>query len=405
MVEMTAAASSTSEVVNTTIRLADYRPHPKNYNHHPAEQIAQIAASLRQFGQVRSIVVWHDYIIAGHGVTQAAQSLGWQTLRADILPDDWPEDQALAYLIADNETRRRANPDQMQLAAILDDLQKRDPQLVKSVGISGRELQQLLQLVDKPQAGADTEPQIDRAEELRQQWQVEPGQLWALGDHRLICGDCTDAAVVARVMGGEKADMVFTDPPYGIEIVGGNGKIGASNLAENHTYAAIVNDDTTETARAVYEMMKPTPMILWGGNYFTDFLPPRACWLIWDKREGMASNNFADCEIAWTSFQGPARIYRHLWSGMIRKGSDGEKWHPTQKPVDLHVSILRDFSEDGTVVYEPFLGSGTTLIACENLGRRCRAVEISPAYVAVALQRYFDATGKQPELIGAGDAR
>lgn len=107
---------------NQTIRLDDYRSHPSNYNRHSDDQIRRLAKSLAEFGQVRSIVVWRDTILAGHGVVAAAYSLGWSELRADLLPDDWQEEKALAYLVADNELARRSDPDQAQLAAILEEL-------------------------------------------------------------------------------------------------------------------------------------------------------------------------------------------------------------------------------------------------------------------------------------------
>jgi hypothetical protein len=232
----------------------------------------------------------------------------------------------------------------------------------------------------------DAEPQTDRAAELLEKWGVKPGDLWQIGEHRLICGDCTDAATVARVMGGEKG-LVFADAPYGVEIVQDN-KVGGGNLAAVGNYAPIVGDDTTETAERFYRACLDygfTDFILWGGNYFTNFLPPSPCWIVWDKRGEMNSNNFADCELAWTSFDKPARVYKQVWAGMIREGEHEKRVHPTQKPVRTTEEIMRDFPAD--IIFDGFSGSGTTLVACENLRRRCRAIEISPAYVAVALER------------------
>jgi DNA modification methylase len=111
----------------------------------------------------------------------------------------------------------------------------------------------------------------------------------------------------------------------------------------------------------------------------------------------MNSNNFADCELAWTSFNRPARVYKQVWAGMIKEGESGSRVHPTQKPVRITEDVIKDL--ELVVCFDGFLGSGTTLIACENLSRQCRAVELSPAYVAVALQRYKDAFGITPELI------
>ena len=249
-----------------------------------------------------------------------------------------------------------------------------------------------------PEPEDDPGAQVDRAEELREIWGVETGQLWQLGEHRMICGDCTDMAVVDRVMGGERA-LVLTDAPYGVDIVQNNA-VGGGNLLPVGHYAPIVGDDTTETAKLFYEVCLDygfTDFILWGGNYFTDFLPPSPCWVIWDKRGDMRSNNFADCEMAWTSKNAPARIHKQVWMGMIKEGEHGKRQHPTQKPVDLMDYCIELF--DAEIVFDGFLGSGTTLIACERLNRKCRAVEISPAYVAVAIQRWVDMTGGEPVLI------
>lgn len=132
-------------VTNQVIRLADYAPHPRNYNQHPAEQVEKLAASLAAFGQVRSVVVWRGYFLAGTGLAQAARSLGWTELRADVLPDDYPEDRALAYLAADNELARQSDPDLAQLAAILEEAAAADGALVLAVGYSAAEYDRLLE--------------------------------------------------------------------------------------------------------------------------------------------------------------------------------------------------------------------------------------------------------------------
>lgn len=141
--------------------------------------------------------------------------------------------------------------------------------------------------------------------------------------------------------------------------------------------------------------------ILFGANYFADFLPPSPCWIVWDKRTG--DNNFADVELAWASFKSHARLYSWLWAGMARQGdkkSEGRKRvHPTQKPVGLIGAILRDYSEAGDEILDPFGGSGSTLIACEQLGRRCRMMEIDPHYCDVIIDRWEKFTGKKAVLL------
>ena len=131
-----------------TIQIADYRPHPRNYNRHPADQVRRIGQSLQTFGQVRSIVTWRGYFLAGHGVAEAAAAIGWSTLEADELPDDYPEAKALAYVAADNELSRLSDPDNAQLAAILQESRAADPALMAAIGYTDAELADLLKEIN-----------------------------------------------------------------------------------------------------------------------------------------------------------------------------------------------------------------------------------------------------------------
>ena len=168
-------------------------------------------------------------------------------------------------------------------------------------------------------------------------------------------------------------------------------------------YSPVIGDESTETARKSYEILRGASrnQILFGGNYFADFLPPSPCWLVWDKRTG--DNNFADVELAWSSFKTHARLYTWTWNGMSRQGdkkSEGRtRVHPTQKPVGLIGAMLRDYSAEGETVLDPFGGSGSTLIACEQLGRRCRMMEIDPHYCDVIIDRWETFTGKKAVLL------
>ena len=177
-------------------------------------------------------------------------------------------------------------------------------------------------------------------------------------------------------------NLVLTDPPYGISIVGKNGKIGADKKAKNRIYSPVIADGSIETARAAYKIacQVSDKIIFWGGNYFLEFLKPSDGWLVWDKRVDMKSNNFADGEMAWCSFHTPVRIYHQLWAGMI-----GE--------------VLRDFSKTNDVVLDMFGGSGSTLIACEQMERRCYMIELDPHYCDVIIQRWEDFTGRKAELL------
>ncbi len=233
------------------------------------------------------------------------------------------------------------------------------------------------------------------------------GDIWLLGKHRIMCGDATNRKAVERLLGEQQAGLLLTDPPYGINIVSqidkttGKGKIGRSGKS----YSPIIGDATTETAQKIYRLSQEIGIknvMLWGGNYFTSFLPPSPCWIIWDKRGEFSSNNFADCEIAWTSFTSPARIYRQIWNGYTREGKRNveglTRVHPTQKPVGLFAFCISNYSKQEEIIIDLFLGSGPALIAAEQLRRVCYGMEIDPIYCDVICKRWETFTGKKPIL-------
>jgi DNA modification methylase len=236
---------------------------------------------------------------------------------------------------------------------------------------------------------------------------TKKGDLWLLGRHRILCGDSTNKEDVERLLGRQKEGLLLTDPPYGVSIVRkvdkatGKGQIGSGGKK----YSPIVGDETTETAKKIYQLSREIgikKVILWGGNYFTDFLPPSPCWIVWDKRGESSSNNFADCEIAWTSFTSPARIYRQVWNGYTREGKrhvEGlTRVHPTQKPVGLYAFCMNGYSDAEEIIVDLFLGSGPALIAAEQLGRICYGMEIDPVYCDVICNRWKEFTGQKPIL-------
>ena len=234
---------------------------------------------------------------------------------------------------------------------------------------------------------------------------MQYGEIVQLGRHRLMCGDATKYEDIEQLLGGERVNLVLTDPPYGMKCQSHGGCIGdsrarviTSNRNPNRkecsarTYPQLLNDDSQDTARKHYTLIKQLAprIIIWGGNYFAHFLPVSGGWIFWDKLTG--KNDFSDGELAWCSFGKRVRKYTHLWNGVCRKGN--YRWnpkprvHPTQKPVELHMQILEDFTEPGDVILDCFGGSGTTLIACQLTGRTCLMMEISPEYCDVITKRY-----------------
>jgi len=235
---------------------------------------------------------------------------------------------------------------------------------------------------------------------------TEEGDLWELGGeekHRLLCGDCTDIEQVGRLLLIGIVDIVYTDPPYGIDIqknkkIGGSGpthfgKIVGRNIVKSKSYKIIKGDKSIETAKKFIEVCNSLGIkniILWGGNYFTEFLTPSSCWIIWDKK---MTGKFSRAEMAWTSYKkGGVKIYDVLWNGLSREGNRTDELKQrvcaTQKPVGLSVKILTEYK--GEVIFDGFLGSGSTLIACEKTKRTCYGMDIEPHYIDVTINRYIN---------------
>ena len=331
-------------------------------------------------------------VVCGHTRLKAAKKLGIKEVPC-IIADDLTEEQIDAFRLADNKTAEIATWD----------FEKLEIELESISGIDMSEFGFDIDL-DEEEPTEIVEDEVPEEVETR----CKLGDLWQLGEHFLICGDSTDPTVIDRLMDGVKADMVFTDSPYGVNIVNDKGKVGADNLAKNGVYAPVIGDDTTETAQQAYDIYSQLcdKMILWGGNYFLDFLPPSDGWLIWDKRgESGIRNNFADGEMAWCSFHTPVRIYHQLWNGMIREGEHEKRVHPTQKPIRMLSEILQDFTNEGDIILDVFGGSGSTLIACEQTGRTCYMAELSPEYVSVIVQRWLNLTGRKDEIFCIRDGQ
>jgi hypothetical protein len=380
-------------------QVADLTPYARNSRQHSQAQIAQIAASIKEWGWTQPIIIDDEGgILAGHGRLLAAQHLGLEEVPC-VVATGWSEAKRRAYVIADNRLAETATWDQAMLATELQDLAALDYDLAL-VGWDGEELAALLDgdpLDDADTGeGEDTEPQLDRAEELRQQWGVEYGQLWLLGEHRLLCGDSTQAGDVARLMGGEKANLCLTDPPYGI----GDTSSDKNNYDEY--------DDSKENLKKTIAGFLPVAqriaqvMVLTPGNGNTRLYPDPIWTMAWFTPAGVGRGPWGFC--CWQ----PILCYGKdpkLSKGkgchpdaIVHTESAEKLGHPCSKPIGFWEWLMNRTSEIGEVIYEPFNGSGTTLIACHNLNRRCRAIEISPAYVAVTLQRFIDHTGIMPTL-------
>jgi DNA modification methylase len=273
------------------------------------------------------------------------------------------------------------------------------PDYIKEIGFSFEVAEAVIDLpefswgdVERERDNKDNS-QDDEIPELPTQIFIKTGNLIELDRHRLLCGDCKKTKNVKKLMDGEKADLVFTDPPYGIDVVGPHGKIGGGGKKYPTTkFKAVIGDD--KEFNPAFVLQYADKSFIWGGNYFAHLLPKGGKWFVWDK--GHSENlGFSDCELAWSNIKGiKIKKFDCVWSGFRREGESNQnkRMHPNQKPVKLFSDILDELNP--TSILDLFLGSGSTLIAAEKTGRQCFGMEIDPEYCQVIIQRWCDFTGQ-----------
>lgn len=389
-------------------------PAARNSRTHSPDQISAIAGSIREFGFTNPVLMdGARGIIAGHGRVLAARKLGMAAVPCIEL-GYLTETQKRAYILADNKLALNAGWDVEMLASELQGLVDEDFD-IDVIGFSGDELSALL--ADKTEGLTDP----DEVPEVPAEPVSVVGDVWVMGRHRVMCGDSVAITDVERLLNGTNADMVFTDPPYGINAVKGGrvGSIGGASpfggkkgrvhgeyskaMIPPGEYAPVIGDSSTQTAIDSYNLcagLNIPVMVFWGGNYYADALPPSKCWLVWDKEN---TGQFADAELAWTNADKPVRLFRHMWNGLMKASERGERRvHPTQKPAALAEWAFGVLGKDGDRVLDLFGGSASTLIACERTNRVAFLMELSPAYVDVAVTRWQNFTGQQATLESDG---
>jgi len=349
----------------------------------------RLKKQIQKLGQYKPLLITSDgEVIGGNMRLRAYKELKIKKVWVSIVePKD--ESEKMEYALSDND--RVGYYDDDMLANLM-------PELDIKWGDYAIDLKppKTLDELLPQEVEEDDPPEVEDGKPVS-----KLGEVYQLGRHRLMCGDATKEEDVEKLMDGKRVNVLITDPPYGIDIVDKKGSIGGRNLAPVGKYSKIINDDTTETAKKAYFLLKNLGVekfVIWGGNYFTEFLPPSSCWIVWDKRGDIPSNNFADCEIAWTSFNTPSRIYRQVWRGMIKEGESGKRLHPTQKPVRILADIIQIYTKlSDDIVLDTFGGSGSTLIACEQTNRTCYMMELDPHYCDVIRRRYAKFIEKEDE--------
>jgi len=353
------------------------------------------------------VVVWRGFYLAGHGIVEAARRKGIKTLEAKDM-SHLSAEQATALMAADVLLPELATIDNDLLNKVLADFG--DPLDIPGVDV---DLLKEIEFGDygAPGAPADTPPMVDKAEELRVKWGTETGQLWRLGEHRLICGNCTDRRVVDRVVGGDEMNCLCWDPPFNIGFNYGK-ELDEQDSKTPSEYKAWLNEclDILD----IY-LSKVYTCFVWQGmknvRFFSDWFD-RYDWRLISVAKGFVQarptwlNWATDPVISWSNDTSPKPIscrdfFYNGQSANTKQTQDRvlSGLHPCPRSLEVVEYFINGWTSKGDTVIDMTSGSGTTLIACENLNRQCRAIEISPAYVAVTLQRYADHTGQTPRLI------
>jgi DNA modification methylase len=390
-----------------TVPVAQLRPYGRNPRR---GDVAAIRASLQAHGQYRPLVVNRrsGEVLAGNHTLQAAVELGWTEVAVTYVDVD--DEQAARIVLVDNRTNDLAGYDDSELAALLEGL----PDL-EGTGFEARDLERLLAALQTGREGMDTEPGVVPAEPV-----IRPGDLLLLGRHRLLCGDATSGGDLERLMDGHVADVLWTDPPYGVDYVGKTDD------------ALRLRNDQGEQLRGLLDQSLPVidAVLAASGRWYvaapagprgTEFRNAldAAGWafhqaLVWVKDTmvlGHSDYHYRHEDVLYGYKPGPGRAGRGNHTGSRWYGDHAQttvmeiprpkasREHPTMKPVELVERCLRNSSVPGQLVLDPFAGAGSTLIACDNLDRCCNALELDPAYCDVIVDRWQRHTGRTAELV------
>jgi DNA modification methylase len=386
------------------------KAHPQNSRTHSAQQVEQICASLREFGFTIPLLVDEaDTIIAGHGRQLAALKEGLAEVPC-LVARGWSEAQKRAYIIADNKLTLNGDWDDAKLREELAALQELDFNL-QLTGFSDAELAKLLKVEGLGGGDADAVPEPAGPTVAR------PGDVWVLGAHRIVCGDSTTVEAVTAALGGGRPHLMVTDPPYGVAYDPA-WRDGKEPRGARRASGKIENDGTADW-RGAWALFPGDVAYVWHAALratevdlsLRDAGFEVRAQIVWDKgRLVLGRGDYQwQHEACWYAVKkGKAghwagdRKQTTVWQ--IPMNWDAETGHAAQKPVLCMLRPIENNSAPGDTVYDPFLGSGTTLIACEQTGRACRGIEIAPAHVDIAILRWQDLAKSSAVLEATGQS-
>ena len=394
------------------------REDPRNARRHPEKNLESIRASLERWGQVVPLVVRPDgTAVGGSGRIRVMQDLGFAS--AFVVVFDGPDSEAIALGLALNRTAELAQWDSATLRELVGEIAIDDVagNLSKLLQFSKAELGTLVQVSSHTRivgdaagakAEADSDDDADAEDPDPNEGSAgaitQPGDGWLLGNHRLLCGDSTKRTDVKELMGKAKASLCFTDPPYGVNYGSANKNAISGDLTQAAiplSFAVMMAHALDDDAR-IYLCGGVTNMGMYLG-IFDHYLHQQPRVVVWDKehfvlRQGGYHAQFEFIYWGWRGSGGSSRFWcgdrsqRDVWR--VKRDPKNLRIHPTQKPVELAARAMRNHCAEGGVVYEPFAGSGSTIMAAEELNRRCYALEISPRFCDAIVERWQKETGK-----------
>ena len=367
-------------------------PYDKNTKKHDKTQISNVAESIKQYGFVQPIVIdKENVVVIGHCRLLAAKQLKMKEVPC-VCVEDLTEEQVKALRIVDN----KSNESEWDFDFLADELLEIDLSAFDfDFGIDDEEEETEIVEDEAPEVDEDAEPI------------AKLGDIWQLGRHRLMCGDSTDKATVELLMDGKKADMVFTDPPYGMKLdtdysgMQGNGRRGKKYdkvIGDNEDFSPLL-------ITSIFENFDCEEIFLWGVDYYFDLIPnfKDGSLIVWDKTlqtNGDAGYN-SEFELLWTKTPHKKEVIHFNWFRYFGLSSQDIKTreHPTQKPLQVITPYIERHSKENNIIVDVFGGSGSTLIACEQLDRTCYMMELDPKYCDVIIRRYENLTGEKAVLL------
>jgi len=386
----------------STVDIGAVIPYARNPRRNDAA-ISKVAASLKEFGWRQPIVVDDQMVVvAGHTRLEAARTLSMEEVPIHIATGLTPE-QIKAYRLADNRVGQEAKWDEELLRLELGELEGMD----FALDLTGFDSDELLELMADPFEEGETDP--DEVPEPPEEPVTKPGDLWVLGQHRLLCGDSTNADDVAKCLNGVEPHLMVTDPPYGVEY--DPAWRAEAGVNKNTKKMGVVRNDDRADWREAWALFPGDVAYVWHGGLHAGTVAESltGCGfsirsqIIWSKdRFALSRGHYHwQHEPCWYAARGTAswggdRKQSTVWN--IPARDDGGIGHGTQKPVECMKRPIENNSSIGQAVYDPFLGSGTTIIAAEMTRRMCHGLELSPQYCDVIVQRWENFTGRKAAL-------